>query len=308
MIKLDPEQERIVQYPLSSICIAGPGSGKTRVLTAKAIHEIDSLPICLTFTRSAASEIRSRSRKIRASTIHSLCYHHVKTFTDYDDLLHSFLELKRKPKFEWVLVDEYQDLNPPELEVVKSIVGKHLFLVGDNCQAIFGYQEALGAKVEKYLEIKPKVFRLRNNYRSNQSIINRLEKIHERGLVPKPRGDIDGTAITFRTNHQLGVVYHTLSEMGYNPSVKLRGNRYPGAQINHGNGTNILLSTIHCLKGLEFRKVICWDWGEREQEPNLEYVAIARASEEFYLINSITELLKRLNDYRENRPSYVEIY
>ncbi|MEX0803811.1 MAG: ATP-dependent helicase [Candidatus Binatia bacterium] len=67
-----------------SLVIAGPGSGKTQTLTAKALYILKRHPgasiLCMTHTRKAAEEMRSRiakhegSESINVFTIHSLCY------------------------------------------------------------------------------------------------------------------------------------------------------------------------------------------------------------------------------------------
>ncbi len=67
-----------------SLVIAGPGSGKTRTLTVKALyilrHYPDARIFCVTHTRKAADEMRARIVRhgniasIQVSTIHSLCY------------------------------------------------------------------------------------------------------------------------------------------------------------------------------------------------------------------------------------------
>jgi len=67
-----------------SLVIAGPGSGKTQTLTAKALYILKRRPkaqvLCMTHTRKAAEEMRGRIAKhedtesINVSTIHSLCY------------------------------------------------------------------------------------------------------------------------------------------------------------------------------------------------------------------------------------------
>jgi len=84
-VKLNPEQKAAVRATEGPcLVIAGPGSGKTRTLSAKALHVLRRHPeatiLCITHTRKAADEMRARIRKhshteaIEISTIHSLCY------------------------------------------------------------------------------------------------------------------------------------------------------------------------------------------------------------------------------------------
>jgi ATP-dependent DNA helicase UvrD/PcrA len=84
MIRLNEEQKAVVARPGNVIVNACPGSGKTRVLTARVIRGLEELTsnkhrvIALTFTNRATDEIRSRLDKLSisgeqlwAGTIHS---------------------------------------------------------------------------------------------------------------------------------------------------------------------------------------------------------------------------------------------
>ena len=82
---INAEQEAaILAIKGPSLVIAGPGSGKTQTLTAKALYILKRQPgaqiLCMTHTRKAAEEMRGRiakhegSESISISTIHSLCY------------------------------------------------------------------------------------------------------------------------------------------------------------------------------------------------------------------------------------------
>ncbi len=82
---INAEQEAaILAINGPSLVIAGPGSGKTQTLTAKALYILKRQPgaqiLCMTHTRKAAEEMRGRiakhegSESISISTIHSLCY------------------------------------------------------------------------------------------------------------------------------------------------------------------------------------------------------------------------------------------
>ena len=90
MDKLNPEQRRAVEHgegPL--LVIAGPGSGKTRVITQRIVYLLENAPglrpeniLALTFTDKAAGEMKSRVNKAlpgletspHISTFHSFCY------------------------------------------------------------------------------------------------------------------------------------------------------------------------------------------------------------------------------------------
>jgi DNA helicase-2/ATP-dependent DNA helicase PcrA len=90
MLKLNPEQLRAVEHgdgPL--LVIAGPGSGKTRVITQRIVHLLERAPglkpeniLALTFTEKAAGEMKSRVRQAlpglvtspHISTFHAFAY------------------------------------------------------------------------------------------------------------------------------------------------------------------------------------------------------------------------------------------
>ena len=301
MLELDLEQQKAVEEPSRALAIiAGPGSGKTRTLIAKAQYESqdNKKVIALTFTRNAAQELRDRAPQVTASTIHSFCLKNLHKFPgDYEALLDEFLLLIDKPKFDVVLVDEFQDLTAKELRVVLSITKKdgRLFMVGDHDQAIFGYCDAEGIEIPKTSITK--VY-LTKNYRSTPEIIKRLERLNPRGLQAvnkKGNQKVRGTAILFRENSQLDTVALHLKNLGYSLCVRKRGMKYPGEILGNGRYPESLMClTMHCSKGCEWRKVICWDWGMRHIEKNLYYVAIARASRNFFLVNSISECVKGL--------------
>ena len=91
---LNQEQRAAVETEARrALVLAGAGSGKTRVLTARAAHLVENgMPsdriCCVTFTRKAANELRSRlksiigrkANQITAGTFHSLCASWIRTY------------------------------------------------------------------------------------------------------------------------------------------------------------------------------------------------------------------------------------
>lgn len=216
------------------------------------------------------------------------------------------LETEKNHNFfaQGILVHNCQDLSALEFRVVLSLIAKggKLFMVGDPSQSIFGYCEAEGAQISK-TGIK-KLF-LTRNYRSSKEIVTSLEKMNLRQLTSVNREGnpkVKGTAVLFRENSQLDAVALHLINMGFCFRVRKRGMKFPGEIVGGSNGSHstenpdIIFSVIHCSKGCEWEKVVCWDWGMRKIEKNLYYVALARASKEFHLINSMSELYQLLKE------------
>jgi DNA helicase-2/ATP-dependent DNA helicase PcrA len=87
---------------------------------------------------------------------------------DYADMLISFLKLSHIPRYDFVLVDELQDVNKMEADIaLKS--GKQFFAVGDKKQAIFGFQ---GGSIVNFKQFEDSSqFILSENFRSTDEIL-----------------------------------------------------------------------------------------------------------------------------------------
>ncbi|MGI9534144.1 MAG: UvrD-helicase domain-containing protein [Thermodesulfobacteriota bacterium] len=88
---------------------------------------------------------------------------------DYADLLIEYLKLSKRPEFDYVLVDELQDVNKMEAEIaLKS--AKKFISVGDKKQAIFGFQ---GGSIINFDLFKESThFVLSENFRSTNQVLN----------------------------------------------------------------------------------------------------------------------------------------
>lgn len=104
---------------------------------------------------------------------------------DFDDLLTQFVRLLRenpellelyRHRFEFVLVDEYQDTNQLQCELIDLLVGENgnLLVVGDDAQSIYSWR---GADVGNILNFgrrypRARTFKIEVNYRSVPEILN----------------------------------------------------------------------------------------------------------------------------------------
>ena len=97
-------------------------------------------------------------------------------FRDFPDVLDKYQQ-----RFNYVLVDEYQDTNYSQYLIVKKLAASHqnICVVGDDAQSIYSFR---GARIENILEFKNdyadyQLFKLEQNYRSTQTIVNAANAI-----------------------------------------------------------------------------------------------------------------------------------
>ncbi|MFI3248638.1 MAG: 3'-5' exonuclease [Rikenellaceae bacterium] len=104
---------------------------------------------------------------------------------DFDDLLlqtnilfRDFPEIlaKYQNRFQYILVDEYQDTNYAQYIIIRRLAQHHsrVCVVGDDAQSIYSFR---GAKIENILNFRKhfptaKTFKLEQNYRSTQTIVD----------------------------------------------------------------------------------------------------------------------------------------
>lgn len=109
---------------------------------------------------------------------------------DFDDLLLNMYILLRdfpdvlikyQRKFEYILVDEYQDTNHVQYMILKNLAAnnENICVVGDDAQSIYAFR---GANIKNILNFQKdypdvKVFKLEQNYRSTKTIVNAANSI-----------------------------------------------------------------------------------------------------------------------------------
>lgn len=238
---------------------------------------------------------------IKAQTIHSYCYGEVGWPGNYDKLLYKYLDKDIKERYNWVLVDEVQDLTEEELGVVLSIVGGKLFAVGDPYQSIYGWNGALGMGV--FDKLPHKRFELRNNYRSCPYIVEQLNAIYPRKLVSSGIIGNGLTAILARTNYAVWEATQILVEADIGYTVRIGASELTQTKEEFFGDDRLKVMTCHCSKGLEFDYVILYKWFPEPywgEEKNLFYVSTARASKGFCNVWSPGELLRALETRKED--------
>ena len=119
---------------------------------------------------------------------------------DFDDLLtltyqlfreHEDIRHKYAARFDYVLVDEYQDTNHVQMSIVMQLCqGKQrVCAVGDDSQSIYSFR---GANIDNILNYQrqfqgTRLFKLEQNYRSTQTIVEAANSLikHNRNQIPK---------------------------------------------------------------------------------------------------------------------------
>ena len=119
---------------------------------------------------------------------------------DFDDLLFcTFTLLQKFPetlykyqhKFQYLLVDEFQDTNPLQYVIVKKLaaLNENICVVGDDAQSIYAFRGATIKNILTFQNDYPdvKVFKLEQNYRSTKVIVSAANSIirHNKDQHPK---------------------------------------------------------------------------------------------------------------------------
>lgn len=112
---------------------------------------------------------------------------------DFDDLLvYTYLLFQQYPeicdkyagRFKYILVDEYQDTNYAQHAIVQQLtrINRRVCVVGDDAQSIYSFR---GAKIDNILKFTQlykdaRLFKLEQNYRSTQTIVNAANSLIEK--------------------------------------------------------------------------------------------------------------------------------
>jgi DNA helicase II / ATP-dependent DNA helicase PcrA len=133
-----------------------------------------------------------QNRKPKIGLIYSLYQQRLRKAAamDFDDLLFNtnillrdFPEVlyKYQLKFNYILVDEYQDTNFSQYLIVRKLAAnnENLCVVGDDAQSIYAFR---GANIQNILNFKKdypdnRIFKLEQNYRSTQNIVNAANSV-----------------------------------------------------------------------------------------------------------------------------------
>jgi DNA helicase II / ATP-dependent DNA helicase PcrA len=222
---LDPEQAAVVtagRGPL--LVVAGPGAGKTRVLTHMIAHRIRELGVpaerCLavTFTRRAAAELTERlaadlrpdiAGRVTVATFHGLGLIIIReqlggdwqvTDENLDELVSlpvamlgadEALAGSYRQRWTDVFVDEYQDVDETQYRLLRLLTGDAapVAAIGDPDQSIYGFR---GGDVGYFLRFRSdyentREVRLERSYRSAPTIVTAAMQLIRPGTLAPGR-------------------------------------------------------------------------------------------------------------------------
>ena len=139
---------------------------------------------------------------------------------DFDDMLLLIYKLfvghpevleKYQDRFQFILIDEYQDTNMAQYKIIKLLAEKHhrVCVVGDDSQSIYSFR---GADINNILQFQnnypeAKLFKLEKNYRSTENIVNAANS-----LIKKNSRRIPKTIFSDNGSGDLIKVYNPESE------------------------------------------------------------------------------------------------
>lgn len=201
---------------------------------------------------------------------------------DFNDLITLTIELLKTnqnvrnyyaDKFQCILVDEFQDVNPAQVELLKLLYSDktHLFCVGDDWQSIYGFR---GSDVNYIIDFEKhfpdsKTVKLKYNFRSTENIVKVGEQI-----INYNKNKIDKEVLALKKSEQKVILYKSNTDLdiigfiqqqlsnhfenGIKPSEVL----ILGRRRDHYNTiqsalriNGVRFETIHGSKGLEAKVV-----------------------------------------------------
>ncbi|MCR4327651.1 MAG: UvrD-helicase domain-containing protein [Nanoarchaeota archaeon] len=279
----------------------------------------------------------------------------LRTYADQTKDALNFFRVQPKfiPLFSHVLVDEFQDVNKIQSLLLETLKPENLFCVGDPRQSIFGWR---GSELKYILDFQNKypnseLINLNKNYRSSEKIINLINESlrnmnfpdlehfkssegkinlfsfdsqekefdfvkNEILSFPFPREEI---FVLARTNRELQEFSKVLDKAQIKYILKTENK----SEVSIKKG-EIILSTIHSIKGLEAQVVFIlgctpsnfplrhsehpiiektkfYPYDKNDEERRLFYVGLSRTKNILYLTysgkkhtNFITEEMKKL--------------
>ncbi len=206
--RLDEYQQAFVRSEAANVRVLAPaGSGKTETLLwrCQKVHERAAEStrfLIVTFTRAARAELKMRlsseefgAAPVSVMTLNRYGWALIRRKYDAPLLEERVLRCAAPPDDRWthVLVDEFQDISPLDLRLVKAIAeqsGAALTIVGDDDQAIYEWRGGAPTYLlepEREFGREFKTFVLERNYRCPRNLVAAADRLirHNRNRHPK---------------------------------------------------------------------------------------------------------------------------
>lgn len=249
-------------------------------------------------------------------------------FTDLPLYLKDMLEeYKETINIGGLFVDEFQDVDPTQLEVFDKVVADKKFFIGDPDQAIYIFR---GATKEVFNKLKDfKIYKLNDSYRSYQPVLDLAScfknQVKDKWWINKTtyhytddmkaiRGDGKGECQIFidRRGRFFDAILNgpTISaedllpeQLENNPYQVLCRTNIEAKTLQKLGLKNAM--TIHQAKGLEFKNVLLVDFEiQNEEDKNVAYVGLTRAKDKV-IITHYETLLNNLKHCDRKKLEYM---
>ena len=200
---LSEQQKKIIDDDESKhiVVVAGPGSGKTRVLVHKlaAMLTLEDVKheqlLMVTFSRAAATEFKTRLKNlignaanfVEIKTFHSYCFDlmgKIGNLEDAKNVVAKAVEMIRKGEVEperiaksVMVIDEAQDMDQDEFNLIRALMeandGMRVIAVGDDDQNIYEFRGSDSKYMRSLInDYDATMYELVENYRSKKGIID----------------------------------------------------------------------------------------------------------------------------------------
>ena len=180
LVQLDLDEKK---YPLKSVA-AKIDDLKNRGLYPEDLDPVATSGIYNDTIVRIYTAYQQRLKKCNALDFGDLLLQTVRLLKDFPDVRREYQE-----RFQWILVDEYQDTNPVQYSIIRLLAGekRNLCVVGDDDQSIYSWR---GADIRNILEFEKdfpgvKVVRLEQNYRSTSNILKAAGEVVKRNFGRK---------------------------------------------------------------------------------------------------------------------------
>ena len=199
---LSKQQKQIIDDNESKhiVVVAGPGSGKTRVLVHKlaAMLTLEDIKheqlLMVTFSRAAATEFKIRLKElignaanfVEIKTFHSYCFDLMGKIGNLDDsksVVRKAVQMIQDGEVEperiaksVLVIDEAQDMDQDEYDLIRALMsandGMRVIAVGDDDQNIYEFRGSDSKYMRSLIiDYEARMYELVENYRSKDSIV-----------------------------------------------------------------------------------------------------------------------------------------